>query len=889
MPNPRLVENYTPGKDDSDNESNTELRDFESSHVGPVEEGQHEQDSYDDEDDEEQQQRHRPPSSPSPQSPPLEQLPSELTSNRISSQGLPKEIVTFPSDPQQQQQQQQQLGRAPPEHATREYGQDAPPSNRTAANKSWLFWTLVAVVVLLLVLAAVAINVMVIAFRDDDNNNGNQSNNNDRAFGSHQELLQAVDLYLTRGGNRAVADRYGPIETWDVQQVTNMAQLFDARRITTNNNNDGALRTAMATFNADLSRWDVSRVTNFYAMFQGAATFNADISEWQVRQAHDFSYTFAGAKAFNQDLSAWDMRRTTTILSMFQDATSFNQNVDAWELNSLETMASAFQGATSFAQDLCPWSEHWGEGGGGGGRPITTRVIAALDAFIDTACPVADTQIDWTSNPPSPLCFTCQTGYECFTNRQALLEAVDEFALGQNLAAERYGPDIGQWCVGAVTDFSQLFSGNRNPRLREFNQDVSNWDMSSAVSLQSMFENAVAFNQPLGSWDVSSVTNMEFFLASATSFNQNLCPWGDLLDPNVDTTNAFVGTACPSAEGVVDLSGLYPGPFCVSCTPPTMAPMTQLTPSKGSVCFQNGVELAAAVDDYLSHPSGGLTRARYGHPIGNWCVSGVTDFSNLFDVERNPLALNFNEDISAWDTSNSEDMFLMFAGAEQFNQDLSGWQTSRVFDFGGMFNNCTSFNGNISTWDTSNALNMGFMFNNAVSFDQDLSRWDVSNVLSFRAMFQYAEAFSADLSEWDVSSSINFGNMFLLASSFSSDLSRWDVSQASSLRAMFAQAERFDSDVSQWDVSRVTNFYGTFAFLPLFNSDISQWNVSRAEDMGLMFFSSSEFSQDLCPWGSTLSPDTVFEDTFVDTNCPAVDNPDFVADPPGPFCLQCRR
>ena len=873
MPNPRLVENYIPGQDDSDNESNNGLREFEPSYVGTVEEG------YNEQEDEEQQQGR------------LEQLPSEATSNS-STRGPPKDIITFPMTPTPQL--QFSLTRVSPENAAaaqEEYNDPSPPPPSTTTNrtsKSWLFWTLIAVVVVLLVSAAVAIAVMVTTFRDDDSERSD-SINNGRAFASREELLQAVDLYLTNDGNRAVVDRYGPIETWDVRRVTNMAQIFDAtgRHNNNNNNNNEAIRTALANFNADLSRWDVSRVTNFYAMFQGAVAFNADIGGWKVGQAQDFSYTFAGATAFNQDLSSWDMRRTRTILSMFQDATSFNQNVTGWELNELETMASAFQGATQFSQDLCPWSEPWMDGGVGG-RITTERVIAALDAFAGTACPAADTQIDWTITPPSPLCYVCRSVYECFTDRQALLAAVDEFAMDSSTAAERYGPNIGQWCVSAVTDFSQVFSGNRNPRLREFNQDVSNWDMTNAVSLQSMFENATAFDQPLGSWDVSSVTNMESFLAGAASFNQNLCPWGDVLNSNVDTTNAFVGTACPLADGIVDLSGLYPGPFCVSCAPPTMAPTTQPTPSEGSACFQNGVELAAAVDDYLAVPSGRLTRTRYGHPIGNWCVSGVTDFSYLFDVERNPLTVNFNEDISDWDTSNAEDMFFMFVGAERFNQDLSGWRTSRVIDFGGMFNNCTRFNGDVSTWDTSNALSMGFMFNNAISFDQDLSRWDVSNVVSFRAMLQNAEVFSADLSQWDVSSGTDFGNMFLSASSFSSDLSRWNVSQATSVRAMFAQAQLFDSDVSRWDVSRVTNFYGTFALLPFFNSDISQWNVSNAEDMGLMFLISSDFSQNLCPWGSILSPDTIFDNTFVDTNCPSVENPDFAVDPPGPFCVQCR-
>lgn len=37
-----------------------------------------------------------------------------------------------------------------------------------------------------------------------------------------------------------------------------------------------------ASFNADISKWDVSRCEDFYNMFEGATSFNADISGWDV-------------------------------------------------------------------------------------------------------------------------------------------------------------------------------------------------------------------------------------------------------------------------------------------------------------------------------------------------------------------------------------------------------------------------------------------------------------------------------------------------------------------------------------------------------------------------------------------------------------------------------
>ena len=44
----------------------------------------------------------------------------------------------------------------------------------------------------------------------------------------------------------------------------------------------------------------------------------------------------------------------------------------------------------------------------------------------------------------------------------------------------------------------------------------------------------------------------------------------------------------------------------------------------------------------------------------------------------------FNEDISAWDTSNVTDMSFMFNDATEFNKDISGWNVDAVI-------NCLNF------------------------------------------------------------------------------------------------------------------------------------------------------------------------------------------------------
>ena len=50
-----------------------------------------------------------------------------------------------------------------------------------------------------------------------------------------------------------------------MSNITNMSNLFER-----------------TNFNGDISKWDVSNVTNMYSMFYGCKTFNKDISNWDV-------------------------------------------------------------------------------------------------------------------------------------------------------------------------------------------------------------------------------------------------------------------------------------------------------------------------------------------------------------------------------------------------------------------------------------------------------------------------------------------------------------------------------------------------------------------------------------------------------------------------------
>ena len=57
-----------------------------------------------------------------------------------------------------------------------------------------------------------------------------------------------------------------------------------------------------ASFNQNISSWDVSNVTNMQQMFTGALTFNQDISSWDVSSVTNMEQMFWMANSFNQDI-----------------------------------------------------------------------------------------------------------------------------------------------------------------------------------------------------------------------------------------------------------------------------------------------------------------------------------------------------------------------------------------------------------------------------------------------------------------------------------------------------------------------------------------------------------------------------------------------------------
>ena len=109
-----------------------------------------------------------------------------------------------------------------------------------------------------------------------------------------------------------------------------------------------------------MSDWDVSDITSMRELFGGnpfsgrrRPHFNEDLSRWNVSRVTDMYYTFCGARAFTgAGIGCWDVSSVTNMHGMLLNATAFTAPIGDWDVSSVTEMRWMLNGATSFNQRL---------------------------------------------------------------------------------------------------------------------------------------------------------------------------------------------------------------------------------------------------------------------------------------------------------------------------------------------------------------------------------------------------------------------------------------------------------------------------------------------------------------------------------------------------------
>jgi len=139
------------------------------------------------------------------------------------------------------------------------------------------------------------------------------------------------------------------------------------------------------------------------SLFKGT-TFNDNIHRWDVSKVTSMLEMFQDNQVFNQPLNRWNVENVVDTTRMFQNATSFNRRLELWKVQKVLTARSMFQGATAFNRNLCVWGDRLDKANADNEPDVT-------DMFAGTACadesdPVFPTSDDGVT---TPLCSTCTT------------------------------------------------------------------------------------------------------------------------------------------------------------------------------------------------------------------------------------------------------------------------------------------------------------------------------------------------------------------------------------------------------------------------------------------------------------------------------------------------
>ena len=147
-----------------------------------------------------------------------------------------------------------------------------------------------------------------------------------------------VSGQVTIGPLRAAVTANRDVTTCDVTGISVMRQVVTS-----------------ATFNQDISGWNLSNATSTFYMFQNASEFNQDISGWDVGNVTTMEGMFGGASKFNQNINTWDVSKVTTMQQMFSTASSFNQNLNGWDVTNVTNMQYMFLSASNFNGNISSW------------------------------------------------------------------------------------------------------------------------------------------------------------------------------------------------------------------------------------------------------------------------------------------------------------------------------------------------------------------------------------------------------------------------------------------------------------------------------------------------------------------------------------------------------
>ena len=665
----------------------------------------------------------------------------------------------------------------------------------------------------------------------------------DRAFGkaanmvyraTHVPDLSGVTDMTYMFFNAASFD--GDLSSWNVSGVTDMSGMF---RDTT-------------SFNGNLSAWDVSRVTDMDNVFHGATSFNGDLSSWNVSGVTDMDSMFFETRSFNGNLSAWDVSEVTGMSAMFHDAASFNSDLSAWNVSGVTDMSGMFHGATYFNGDLSAWN---------------VSGVTDMRTMFHEAGRFNGNLSAWNVSGVTDMNTMFDRAHSFNGNLSAwdVSEVTDMSAMFYR--ATSFNGDLSTWDVSKVTKMIYMFRGATS-----FNGDISSWDVSRVTEMSGMFHGATSFNGDISSWDVSRVTDMSDMFYRATSFNQNLGAWYVVLD----------GDTMPSST---DSIGIAAQNRILNDQNPIYT-IDEAATNGDKFRIANGTHLALRADQTVAQGQYNVTIKSTGSfGVGNSRIVEITVSEDAVPQTNNPPSVEAGPaqvvpegskvrlNGSATDTDGDQ---LTYSWSHNSTLDISLVNASAP---------STTFTAPPVTGDTTFTLVLTADDGTQSATDTlsitvketstaFITTWTASNsdrsiTLPIKGAYSILWGDGSHSPDVSGSQSHTYGaaaetyTVTVLGKGLESINLRNDTVNALQLRSIeqwgdtkwTVMEEAFDGAVNMVyratdapDLSGVTDMSRMFNGASAFNGDISGWNVSSVTDMSSMFNGTAAFNQNLGTW-----------------------------------------
>ena len=324
----------------------------------------------------------------------------------------------------------------------------------------------------------------------------------DKPIDSEYQYYPNSKEELTKNIQELISNKIYDFNCIDTSEITDMSSLF------------GDIVNNINKINFDVSKWDVSNVTNMAFMFVGCESFEGkNIENWDVSNVENMASMFNGCKKFTgknieelldkgeNDLNCINTDNITDMSHLFDttsnkiikyDFKNIYFDISDWDVSNVKNMNYMFVECNRFNCDLSKWNV----------SNLDNVEMMFCNCKNFTGKGLENWNVSNIKNM-SYMFYTCYnfTGETIENWNVSNVENMEGIFWG----CENFNGSVSGWNVSKIKDMSALFYGCNN----FIGNGLENWDVSNVENMQFMFYDCKKLNCDLSKWNVSNVTDMD--------------------------------------------------------------------------------------------------------------------------------------------------------------------------------------------------------------------------------------------------------------------------------------------------------------------------------------------------------------------------------------------